>query len=49
MQEAPVMRQKLLSLGLHAQTSTPSELRHEENKATASFTTSMKAAGIEPE
>jgi hypothetical protein len=49
MQEAPVMRQKLWSLGLHAQTSTLAELCEDQNKAIVSFTASMKAAGIEPE
>lgn len=47
--EAPEMRQKLLGLGLEAQTSTPAELRDYQNKAIVSFTASMKAAGIEPE
>jgi ribonuclease PH len=47
--EAPEMRQKLLGLGLEAQTSTPAELRDYQNKASVSFTASMKAAGIVPE
>jgi tripartite-type tricarboxylate transporter receptor subunit TctC len=46
---SPEMRQKLLDLGLEVQTSTPAELREYQDKAIASFTVSMKAAGVEPE
>jgi len=47
--ETPDMRQKLLGLGLEVQTSTPAELRDYQNRAIASFTASMKAAGHEPD
>lgn len=47
--ETAEMKQRLVSLGLEVQTSTPKEFADYQSKALVQFASSMKAAGYQPE
>lgn len=47
--DSPDMRQRLLGVGLEAQSSTPAELFTRQSNLIATMTATMKAAGVEPE
>ena len=47
--DSPDMRQRLLGVGLEAQSSTPAELFTRQANLITTMTATMKAAGVEPE
>ncbi|MCX7273454.1 MAG: hypothetical protein NTV19_09795, partial [Burkholderiales bacterium] len=47
--DSPDMRQRLLGVGLEAESSTPTELFNRQANLITYMTAMMKAAGVEPE